>query len=343
MTVAPAAPEVAAAESRIAARSRSRARLRTAAALDCRTADGERIEVFANVGSTAEAAAAVASGAEGCGLLRTEFLFLDRLEPPEASRAARAIPGARRRVLGPARRRAHARCRRRQADPLPAMPPEDNPALGLRGMRASLWRPELLRAQITAILSVRPANRCRILLPMVNEPAEIEAVRAMIREIAAGLRANADIPVGIMIETPAAAIAAARLAAHADFFSIGTNDLTQYTLAIDRAHPLLADGLDAMHPAVLDLIAARRVGGARGGTRRRGLRRARLGPRPPPRSSSGSASASSRPSRRDPAIKDAVRRRTLAECRELAARALALESAAAVRALLAESDPGERS
>jgi phosphocarrier protein FPr/phosphocarrier protein len=208
VTIAPGGPEVAEAESRIAARNSRRARLRTAAALDCRTSDGERIEVFANVGSTAEAAAAVASGAEGCGLLRTEFLFLDRLEPPEASEQLAQYQAIVNAFSG---RPVVVRTLDAGSDkPIPflAMPAQDNPALGIRGIRASLWRPEILRAQITAILSVRPANRCRILLPMVNEPAEIEAVRAMIREIAPGLRGNAAIPVGIMIETPAAAIAA---------------------------------------------------------------------------------------------------------------------------------------
>ena len=343
VTVAPGAPEVAAAESRIAARNRSRARLRTAAALDCRTADGERIEVFANVGSTAEAAAAVASGAEGCGLLRTEFLFLDRLEPPDVAEQLAQYQAVVDTFSG---RPVVVRTLDAGSDkPIPflAMPAQDNPALGLRGIRASLWRPELLRAQIAAILSVRPAIRCRILLPMVNEPAEIEAVRAMIREIAPGLRGNVEIPVGIMIETPAAAIAATRLAAHADFFSIGTNDLTQYVFAIDRAHPLLADGLDAMHPVVLQLIervasAARRAG--RGVAVCGGL--ASESSAAPLLVGLGVGELSAVPGA-IPAIKDAVRRHTLAACRDLAARALALESAAAVRALLSDSAAGGQS
>jgi phosphocarrier protein FPr/phosphocarrier protein len=343
VTVAPGAPEVAEAQSRIAARNRRRARLRTAAALDCRTADGERIEVFANVGSTAEAEAAVGSGAEGCGLLRTEFLFLDRLEPPDIAEQLAQYQAVVDTFSG---RPVVVRTLDAGSDkPIPflAMPAQDNPALGLRGIRASLWRPELLRAQVTAILSVRPANRCRILLPMVNEPAEIEAVRAMIREIAPARRGNADIPVGIMIETPAAAIAAARLAAHADFFSIGTNDLTQYVFAIDRAHPLLADGLDAMHPVVLQLIqrvaaAAREAG--RGVAVCGGL--ASESPAAPLLVGLGVGELSAVPGA-IPAIKDAVRRHTLAECRDLAARALALESAAAVRAMLAESGNGNRS
>jgi phosphocarrier protein FPr/phosphocarrier protein len=214
------------------------------------------------------------------------------------------------------------------------MPTQENPALGLRGIRASLWRPELLRTQLAAILSVQPGDRCRILLPMVNEPSEIEAVRAIVREVAAKVRGNARIPVGIMIETPAAAVGAARLAAHADFLSIGTNDLTQYVLAIDRTHPLLAGSLDALHPAVLGLIgtvcvaarAARRPVAVCGG----------LASEPaaaPLLVGLGVGELSAMPGA-IPEIKDAVRRHTLADCRALAGRALAAPDAAAVRAIL---------
>lgn len=341
--VAPDAREITDAEARITERARTRARLSKAAALDCRTADGERIEVFANVGSIAEATAAVASGAEGCGLLRTEFLFLDRLEPPEASEQLEQYQAVVNAFSG---RPVVVRTLDAGSDkPIPflAMPAQDNPALGLRGIRASLWRPDLLRTQIAAILSVRPANRCRILLPMVNEPAEIDEVRAMIREIAPGLFGNAEVPLGIMIETPAAAIGAARLAAHADFFSIGTNDLTQYVFAIDRAHPLLADGLDAMHPVVLSLIEG--VASAARGAGRVVAVCGGLASEPaaaPLLVGLGVRELSAVPGA-IPGIKDAVRRRSLADCRELAARALALGSAAEVRALLVEDDPGERS
>jgi phosphocarrier protein FPr/phosphocarrier protein len=281
--------EVAAAESRIAARSRSRARLWTARArlphgrrrahrglrecrLDRRGRGGGRL------------------GAEGG--LRTGSFF-DKPGPPEASEQLAQYQAVVNAFSG---RPVVVRTLDAGSDkPIPflAMSAQDNPALGLRGIRASLWRPELLRAQITAILSVRPANRCRILLPMVNEPSEIEAVRAMIREIAAGLHANADIPVGIMIETPAAALAAARLAAHADFFSIGTNDLTQYVFAIDRTHPLLADGLDAMHPVVLHLIE-RVASAARGAGRGVAVCGGLASESSAARSSSGWVSANSR-------------------------------------------------
>lgn len=336
--VEPGAAEMALAEARIAELARERAWLTTAAALDCRTADGERVEVFANVGSAAEAAAAVAAGAEGCGLLRTEFLYLDRCEPPTADEQLAHYQAIVKALAGWPVVVRTLDAGGDKAIPFLAMPPQENPALGLRGIRASLWRPELLRTQLEAILSVRPADRCRILLPMVNEPAEIEAVRAMIRELAQATHGNADIPVGIMIETPAAAVGAARLAAHADFFSIGTNDLTQYMLAIDRTHPTLASRLDALHPAVLAAIqsvcaaarAADRSVAVCGG----------LASEPaaaPLLVGLGVGELSAVPAA-IPAIKDALRRRTLAECRALAGRALAAQNAAAVRGLLGDAD-----
>src|SRR6185503_2878860 len=291
-------------------------------------------EVFANVGSLAEARAAVTAGAEGCGLLRTEFLYLDRADPPDQAEQSRSYQEI---VSAFGNRPVVIRTLDAGSDkPIPflEMPPQDNPALGLRGIRVSLWRPELLRAQLAAILSVRPRGRCRILLPMVNDAGEIEAVRALVRELAPAAQGDDGIPVGIMVETPAAAVRAGRLAAHADFFSIGTNDLTQYVLAIDRAHPSLAGALDALHPAVLQLIegvasAARAAGrpvAVCGG----------LASEPaaaPLLVGLGIGELSAVPGA-IPAIKDAVRRRTLADCRELARRALAAESAVEVRKLL---------
>ncbi len=338
VSVAPAAAEIADAEARIATRARDRARLRTAAALDGRTADGQRIEVFANVGSRAEAAAAVASGAEGCGLLRTEFLFLDRELAPGVDEQARHYQeivdafGTRPVVIRTLDAGSD------KAIPFLAMPAQDNPALGLRGIRASLWRPELLRAQLAAILAVRPRGRCRILLPMVNDAAEVETVRRLVRELASAAGGDPDIPIGVMIETPAAAVGAARLARHADFLSIGTNDLTQYVLAIDRAHPLLADGLDPLHPAVLRLIAD--VAAAAQAAGRGVAVCGALASDPdaaPLLVGLGVGELSAVPGA-IPAVKDALRRRRIDECRDLAARALAQDDTAAVRELLA----GER-
>ncbi|HEX8757776.1 MAG TPA: phosphoenolpyruvate--protein phosphotransferase [Steroidobacteraceae bacterium] len=228
---------------------------REAAREDCHTADGRRIEVFANIGSLAEAQAAARNGAEGCGLLRTEFLFLERETAPseaeqhaEYQRLAEALAGKpltiRTLDIGGDKPIAY----------LP-MPAEENPALGLRGVRTSLWRPDLLRQQLRAILGVQPYGQCRVLLPMITDVAEIRSVRAMIEEARGQIGRREQIEVGVMIETPASALMAESIAGEADFFSIGTNDLTQYTLAMDRGHPELAARLDALHPAVLRLIA----------------------------------------------------------------------------------------
>jgi phosphocarrier protein FPr/phosphocarrier protein len=335
VTVAPRAAEIADAEARIAARARERTRLTAAAVLDARTSDGERVEVFANVGSLAEAAAAVAAGAEGCGLLRTEFLFLDREHPPGQDEQARRYQEI---VAAFDGRPVVIRTLDAGGDkPMPflSMPPQPNPALGLRGIRASLRRPDLLRAQLAAILSVRPHGRCRILLPMVNDGAEVDAVRRLVRELASATDGDPDIPIGIMVETPAAAVTAARLARHADFLSIGSNDLAQYVLAIDREHPLLADRLDPLHPAVLRLIADVAAAGRAAG---RGVAICGgLASEPgaaPLLAGLGVGELSVVPGA-IPGAKDSLRRRSSGECRDLAVRALAADDARGVRALLA--------
>jgi phosphocarrier protein FPr/phosphocarrier protein len=243
------------ARSQLAEKRARRAAEQQAAQRECRTADGARIEVFANVGSEAEAYAAVRNGAEGSGLLRTEFLFLDRVAPPDEAeqlekyqQIARALDG----------RPLTIRTLDIGGDkPIPylPLPHEDNPALGLRGVRTSLWRPDLLRIQLRAILRVRPAGQCRILLPMITDPGEIRAVRLMLDDLRREEGYREPIALGAMIETPASAVMADRIAREADFLSVGTNDLTQYTLAMDRGHPELAARLDALHPAVLRLIA----------------------------------------------------------------------------------------
>src|SRR4029077_4682935 len=135
------------------------------------------------------------------------------------------------------------------------LPPEENPALGLRGVRTGLAYPQLLRTQLRAVLGLRERARCRLLLPMITDVEDLHAVRAILDDVRRELGTPAGIEVGVMIETPASALLAESLAREADFLSIGTNDLTQYTLAMDRGHPQLASRLDALHPAVLRLIA----------------------------------------------------------------------------------------
>jgi phosphocarrier protein FPr/phosphocarrier protein len=253
----PDAEGLARAQAAIATRTTREATARAHAHEDCRTADGTRVAIVANLGAGAdEAAAAIASGAEGCGLLRTEFLFLGRDTPPaEAEQAAiyQTIAGA---LDGrPLKIRTFDIGGDKPVPYLP-LPAEDNPALGLRGVRAALWRGDLLKTQLQAILRVTPSPR--IMLPMVASLAELRAVRAMLAE----LGAPAETQLGIMIETPASAVLASQLAGEADFFSIGTNDLTQYTLAMDRGHAVLAPQIDALHPAVLTLIAQAAAGAA---------------------------------------------------------------------------------
>jgi multiphosphoryl transfer protein len=252
--VAPDPAEVAAAEMALTDRHHRKQIERASAQAECRTVDGQRIEVFANLGSLAEVGVAIANGAEGCGLLRSEFLFLERSTAPdeaEQRRAYQAIATAlgerpliiRTLDIGGDKPIAY----------LP-LPPEANPALGLRGIRTGLWRPDLLRTQLRAILSVQPIEQCHVLLPMITDVGELRAIRRIVGEVSRELRREASVRIGVMIETPAAAVSAEQLAKECDFLSIGTNDLTQYTLAMDRTHPELAHRIDALHPAVLRLI-----------------------------------------------------------------------------------------
>jgi phosphocarrier protein FPr/phosphocarrier protein len=229
---------------------------RAEAQIECRSLDGTRIEVFANLGSIRDAAAAVANGAEGCGLLRTEFLFIDRDTAPEEAEQFAAYQGIAE-ALGnkPLILRLMDVGGDKPLRYLP-LPHEDNPALGLRGVRTALARPDLLRTQLRAALRVQPAGQIRLLIPMLTDAAEILAVRAVIEELAAELAISPAIELGAMIETPAAALMASGFLREVDFLSIGSNDLTQYTLAMDRGHPQLASRTDALHPAVLKLMAA---------------------------------------------------------------------------------------
>ncbi len=253
---APPADALARARSVVAARLARSAALRAAAVEESRSLDGTRVEVFANLGSTADAMVAVENGAEGCGLLRTEFLFIDRATAPtedEQLAAYQSIAdalGGRPLIL-------------RMMDvggdkPLVYLPlhAEPNPALGMRGVRTALAHPELMRTQLRAAMRVMPRGTVRLLIPMVTDVSEIVAVRQVVDELGAELDLQGRIALGAMIETPAAALTASTLLETVDFLSIGSNDLTQYALAMDRGHTELARRTDALHPAVLQLIAA---------------------------------------------------------------------------------------
>jgi phosphoenolpyruvate-protein kinase (PTS system EI component) len=291
-----------------------------------------RIVVNANAGSLGDARAAMKQGADGCGLLRTEFLFLERRDAPsedeqaeEYARIAKAFEGrpvnVRTLDIGGDKPIAYL-----------ALPREDNPALGLRGVRTSLAHPHLLRAQLAAIVRAAALSPCRILVPMVNEIDELAAVRDM--AMACAREANVAMPaLGVMVETPAAALAAHSLARNCDFLSIGSNDLAQYALAIDRGHADLARRLDALHPVVLRLIAAT-VEGARAHGRSVSVCGAMASDVDalPLLIGLGVHEISATPSA-IPRLKRTVRLLDTRECSELARRALAAESVAAVRDL----------
>ncbi len=254
LRVAPDAPALEAAQTALAQRQERKAAAKAAAHQPCVTLDGHRIEVFANTGSLNDALAAVANGAEGSGLLRTEFLFLDRETPPDEDEQARQYQAIASALDGKPLIIRTLDVGGDKAAPYLPIPTEENPALGLRGVRVSLWRPHLLKTQLRAILRVKPLGQCKIMVPMIASLDELRAVRAVLDEAKREMGIVEKIELGVMIETPAAAMTADLLAAEADFLSVGTNDLTQYVLAMDRGNPELAARIDAMHPAVLRMI-----------------------------------------------------------------------------------------
>ena len=219
------------------------------------TSDGVHISVQGNVSSPQEAALAVQHGAEGLGLVRTEFLFNNRADAPgeteqqavyqETLNACRDMPATFRLLDAGGDK------------PLPFVNilPEDNPIVGVRGIRAFKRNEDFFRTQIRAVLQTAPLNQVRIMLPMVTFAEEIIFFKKLIAQEAEQLGIKEQVQIGAMIEVPSAALASGQLARHADFFSIGTNDLTQYTLAIDRGHKELSAQADPLHPAVLKLIS----------------------------------------------------------------------------------------
>jgi phosphoenolpyruvate-protein phosphotransferase/dihydroxyacetone kinase phosphotransfer subunit len=302
------------------------------------TVDGVAIEVNANISSVDDAAAAVLNGADGVGLLRSEFLFLDRRDPPgedEQVAAYLAVADA----LGG--RRLTVRTLDAGGDkPVSYLPrtTEANPFLGRRGIRLSLQQAMLFKQQLRALVRVGREHLVSVLFPMVTTLDELRASRRLLGEAAAEVGgALGDLPVGfevgVMVEVPALALQARAIAPHVDFFSIGSNDLTQYTMAAERGNAAVAHLADPLHPAVLRLIAGvaeaagARVrvavcgevaGDAPAATLLVGLGVRELSMSPPA----------------IPAVKDAVRSLSTAEAAILAELALDQHSAAGVRALL---------
>ncbi len=311
------------------------------------TPDGHRVEIAANVGSPNDVAPALEFGAEGVGLFRTEFLFMDRAAAPseeeqfEAYRRAARAAGDRPLII-------------RTLDvggdkPLPYLDlgDEANPFLGWRAIRFCLERPDVFMPQLRAILRASAAEegapRCvKLMLPMIGTPAEVRAARAMLAAAQAELRAagvpfDEDMEVGIMIEVPSAVAVADQLAREVDFFSIGTNDLTQYVMAADRGNARVAGLASALQPAVLRLVRD-----AADAAHAAGIWIGMCG------ELAGNALAApvlvglgldelsmSAPS--IPAVKAAVRRFALADAQRIAAAALALDSAEAVARYLQQA------
>ncbi|MFH1496200.1 MAG: phosphoenolpyruvate--protein phosphotransferase, partial [Verrucomicrobiota bacterium] len=294
--------------------------------------DGHRVEVVANIARVAEAADALAAGAEGVGLVRTEFLFLDRDHAPSEDEqydcykamveALQGLPMVLRTIdIGGDK----------PVDYL-GLNADDLSFLGLRGVRLGLARPDIIRTQLRAAFRAAAHGPIKLLFPMISTPNDFRRIRQIAEEVRVEVN-GPRIDLGVMIEVPSAIVMAPELARVADFFSVGTNDLTQYTLAVDRTHPLLAKRADSLHPAVLRLIeaavkAAHAEGkwvGVCGGVAADPLGAQIL--------TGLGVDELSMPPALIPAIKEKLRACSLADLENLATRALAQEDAIGVRLL----------
>ena len=335
--VAPAGDVTEAVRARREAADRRRREARRRAGEPALTRDGHRVDVVANVGSAEDARAAVAEGADGVGMLRTEFAFLNRAEPPgedeqyEAYRGVADALGDRPLIL-------------RTLDlgsDIPAWGgvPEPNPALGHRGLRFTLASPELFGTQLRAAVRLARERPLRVMFPMVTTVDELRRARAcldaVVAQTAAGGGTAPAVEVGITVEVPAAALTAEAFAPLVDFFAVGSNDLTQYTLAADRANAAVAGITDGLHPGVLRLVRMVTEAGGRHGRPVEVVGELATDPvAVPVLLGLGVSMLSVRPNA-VAAVKQAVRDVDLRQAQALAAAALAAESAFEVRRLAA--------
>lgn len=233
--------------------------LKTLKGLENETLDGRKIKLYANIGNAGDVAQALQNDAGGIGLLRSEFLYIGRKEAPDEQTQFNTYRTIAQSMAGrPVIIRTLDIGADKKAEYL-GLEAEENPALGYRAVRICLDRPALFKTQLRAIYRASAFGSIALMVPMIISEEEVLRVKKIIAEVKAELTADRiafadNVAFGIMIETPAAAIISDRLAKHVDFFSIGTNDLTQYVLAADRQNPVLEPFIDTHHPAILRLI-----------------------------------------------------------------------------------------
>lgn len=233
--------------------------LKTLKGMENKTLDGRTIKLYANIGGTGDVAEALQNDAGGIGLLRSEFLYIGRKEAPDEQTQFNAYRTIAQSMAGrPVIIRTLDIGADKKADYL-GLEPEENPALGYRAVRICLDRQDLFKTQLRAIYRASAFGSIAVMIPMIVSEDEVLRVKEIIEEVKAELDADRidyakNVAFGIMIETPAAALISDRLAKHVDFFSIGTNDLTQYILAADRQNAALEPYIDTHHPALLRLI-----------------------------------------------------------------------------------------
>ncbi|MDR3506021.1 MAG: phosphoenolpyruvate--protein phosphotransferase [Acidocella sp.] len=349
ITLNPTKSSLEAARKKLSAQARARRALARLQRLPATTKDGTPVELQANLELPFELAMIAESGAHGIGLLRSEFMFMNREVAPDEDTQARIYQDIVEAMDGdPVTIRVLDWGSDKEVEALSRyLPetPEANPALGLRGIRLLLRYPTLLETQLAAILRAAAHGPVRIMLPMVSVAAEVQATREVLIRVWRRLKRRKNIslpdtlpPLGIMVETPAAALASPVLAQHADFFSIGTNDLTMYTLAADRSLPAGMKLYDPLEPAVLRLIHLTSNFAAQVGIPVSICGELAGRPYAAPLLLGLGIRQLSMHGNTVPLVKKAIRASNLAACQRLAEDALASPSADAVRALLADAE-----